>query len=117
MNNRQVVVAGNLRQVAGNLRHIGAVVEEPCIVAVGSQPFYYNYSNKLIFPYKAHQKKDEGKMTKYHQWISSLLNELNIDADVYASYVIGILEDAGGQDDGEIEESIAEILSSALVRQ
>ena len=54
-------------------------------------------------------------MTEYRQWISSLLNELNIDAEVYASYVIGILEDAGGQEDGEIEESIAEILSSALV--
>ena len=56
-------------------------------------------------------------MTEYRQWISSLLTELNIDADVYASYVIGILEDAGGQDDEEVEESIAEILSSALVRK
>ena len=54
-------------------------------------------------------------MTEYRQWINSLLDELNIDADIYASYVIGILEDAGGQDDKEIEESIAEILSSALV--
>ena len=70
----------------------------------------------LIILYKAHQKKDEEKMTEYRQWISSLLNELNVDADVYASYVIGILEDAGGQDDEEVEESIAEILSSALVR-
>lgn len=55
-------------------------------------------------------------MAEYRQWISSLFGELNIDAEVYASYVTGILEDAGGQDDSEIEESIAEILSSALVR-
>jgi len=55
-------------------------------------------------------------MTEYRKWISSLFNELNIDAEVYASYVIGILEDGGGQDDGEIEENIAEILTSALVR-
>lgn len=55
-------------------------------------------------------------MTEYREWIDSIFNELNIDAEVYASYVIGILEDAGGQNDEEIEESIAEILSSALVR-
>lgn len=55
-------------------------------------------------------------MAEYRQWINSLFDELNIDAEVYASYVIGILEDAGDQADEEIEESIAEILSSALVR-
>ena len=54
-------------------------------------------------------------MAEYRHWINSLFSELNIDAEVYASYVIGILEDGGDQDDGEIEESIAEILSSALV--
>ena len=54
-------------------------------------------------------------MAEYRQWVNSLFGELNIDAEVYASYIIGILEDAGDQDDGEIEESIAEILSSALV--
>ena len=55
-------------------------------------------------------------MAEYRQWINSLFGELNIDAEVYASYVIGILEDTGSQDDVEIEENIAEILSSALVR-
>lgn len=55
-------------------------------------------------------------MTDYLQWISSLFNELNIDVEVYASYVIGILENTEGQGDEEIEQNIAEILTSALVR-
>lgn len=55
-------------------------------------------------------------MAEYRQWINSLFSELNIDAEVYASYVIGILEDTAGQDEVEIEENIAEILNSALVR-
>ena len=108
-------VVNNRPGLAGdNLRHIAVAVEEPCNAAEGSQPFYLVLVTIL---YKAHPKdaRDKRKeMTEYRQWINSLLTELNIDADIYASYVIGILEDAG-QDDEEIQESIAEILSSALV--
>jgi len=54
-------------------------------------------------------------MAEYKQWINSVFIDLNIDADVFVPYVIGILEDGEIQNDQEIEECIAEILSSTMV--
>ena len=55
-------------------------------------------------------------MAEYQKWINSLFSDLNIDADVFAPYVIGILEDGEIQSDKEVEECVAEILSSTMVR-
>jgi len=54
-------------------------------------------------------------MAGYQQWINSLFSDINIDADVYAPYIIGILKDGEIQNDQEVEECIAEILSSTMV--